>query len=180
MSDINPPVQSPRSLAFALVLALLLATILLLTAVLPAEYGIDPTGLGKKLGLTQLASSGEDIIDPLVSSCKEQLSQWTDSTTIVVPVHSGLEYKFHLAKEAKLEYVWRTDGAKVYFDLHGEPEGDKTGFFKSFKVGSENQATGTIATEFEGPHGWYFENKTSLPVTIILNTKGAYRVLGLI
>ncbi|WP_394754001.1 hypothetical protein [Crenothrix sp.] len=179
MNEINPPVQSLRSLVLATVIALLLAVIILITAVLPAEYGIDPTGFGKKLGLTQLAAQGEDIVDPLVSSCKDQLAKWTDSTTLVVPVHSGLEYKFHVQKGEKLDYSWHTDGAKVYFDLHGEPKGDKTGFFKSFKVGSESQASGNFTAEFEGPHGWYFENKTQAPITVILNTKGGYRVIGL-
>jgi hypothetical protein len=180
MNDTNPPVQSLKSIISATIFAAILATVLLITAVLPAEYGIDPTGLGKKLGLTSLSGASEDIIDPMISSCKDQLTQWADSTTLVIPVHSGLEYKFHLAKQGRLDFSWSTDGAKVYFDLHGEPQGDKTGYFKSFKVGSENQATGSITTEFEGPHGWYFENKTNAPITVILNTKGAYRVLGLI
>lgn len=35
------------------------AAILLLTAVLPAEYGIDPTGVGKRLGLVQMAQAAE-------------------------------------------------------------------------------------------------------------------------
>ncbi|SJM95994.1 conserved hypothetical protein [Crenothrix polyspora] len=139
MNEVNPPVQSLRSLILATVSALFLATVILITAVLPAEYGIDPTGLGKRLGLTQLSAQGEDIIDPMVSSCKDQLAQWTDSTTLVIPVHSGLEYKFYVLKGEKLDYSWSTDGAKVYFDLHGEPKGDKTGFFKSFKVGSESR-----------------------------------------
>lgn len=180
MNDITPPTQSLKSIVLATIAAILLALLLFIIAVLPAEYGIDPTGLGKKLGLTQLSAAAEDIIDPMVASCREQLGQWTDSTTIVVPVHSGLEYKFMLQKAATLDYVWHTDGAKVYFDLHGEREGDNSGYFKSFKVGSENQFSGAINTEFTGPHGWYFENKTTAPITILLNTKGSYRVIGLI
>ncbi|ARN72941.1 hypothetical protein [Oceanicoccus sagamiensis] len=34
--------------------AIALALVLLVTAILPAEYGIDPTGTGKLLGLTQM------------------------------------------------------------------------------------------------------------------------------
>ncbi|MDX5445066.1 MAG: transmembrane anchor protein [Zoogloeaceae bacterium] len=34
--------------------AALVAAVLLVTAVLPAEYGIDPTGVGRMLGLTQM------------------------------------------------------------------------------------------------------------------------------
>ncbi len=179
MNDTNPPIQSVKTLVLASVCATLLASILLVTAVLPAEYGIDPTGLGKKMGLTTLAASSENIIDPMGSSCKEQLTQWADSTTIVVPSHSGLEYKFHLLKGATLDYAWTTNGANIYFDLHGEPKGDKTGYFKSFKVSTDKQSSGVLTTEFEGPHGWYWENKSESPITIILNTKGTYRILGL-
>lgn len=41
----------------ATVLAILVAGILLVTTVLPAEYGIDPTGIGKRLGLDALAAT---------------------------------------------------------------------------------------------------------------------------
>lgn len=46
--------SSPRRLARSTLIALLVATLLLVTVVLPAEYGIDPTGLGRALGLTQM------------------------------------------------------------------------------------------------------------------------------
>lgn len=36
------------------ILALLAAGVILLTLVLPAEYGIDPTGIGRSLGLTEM------------------------------------------------------------------------------------------------------------------------------
>lgn len=35
-------------------IAALIAALLLVTAILPAEYGIDPTGIGRSLGLTQM------------------------------------------------------------------------------------------------------------------------------
>lgn len=51
-----PPVQpvSSRKLLRSTLVALLMAALLLLPVVLPAEYGIDPTGVGRKLGLTQM------------------------------------------------------------------------------------------------------------------------------
>lgn len=45
---------SARTLARSTLVALAVAAIVLLTAVLPAEYGIDPTGAGRVLGLTQM------------------------------------------------------------------------------------------------------------------------------
>lgn len=45
---------SSRRLLHSTAIALVIASGLLTTAVLPAEYGIDPTGIGKTLGLTQM------------------------------------------------------------------------------------------------------------------------------
>ena len=45
---------SARALARSTLIALAMATAVLLTVVLPAEYGIDPTGIGRPLGLTQM------------------------------------------------------------------------------------------------------------------------------
>lgn len=44
-----------RQLLRSTVLALIAAIVLLVTVVMPAEYGIDPTGAGRLLGLTQMA-----------------------------------------------------------------------------------------------------------------------------
>ena len=46
--------SSPRRLARSTFIALLAAVFLLVTVVLPAEYGIDPTGVGRALGLTHM------------------------------------------------------------------------------------------------------------------------------
>ena len=45
---------SPRALLRSTAVALAVAAVLLVTVVLPAEYGIDPTGIGRPLGLTRM------------------------------------------------------------------------------------------------------------------------------
>lgn len=50
---------STRRLLKATAVALVLACIVLVTTVLPAEYGIDPTGIGSRLGLDVLAGSAK-------------------------------------------------------------------------------------------------------------------------
>lgn len=50
----SPELPSQRALARATLIALAVAGTLLLTVVLPAEFGIDPTGAGRVLGLTQM------------------------------------------------------------------------------------------------------------------------------
>ncbi|OAI00583.1 hypothetical protein [Methylomonas methanica] len=190
MQDSNPPIQSVKSLTLASLCATLLAGVVLVTAVLPAEYGIDPTGFGEMTGLISLSSSNNTASTGTANACAEQPVavsaaqaasnlQWQDTVKIVVPAGEGLEYKFHLAKGAALEYSWSTDGAALYFDFHGEPQGDKTGYFKSYKETTDSQSSGSLSAPFEGSHGWYWENKSGAPVTVVLNTKGAYRILGL-
>jgi hypothetical protein len=190
MQDSNPPIQSLKSLTVASLSATLLAGVILVTAVLPAEYGLDPTGFGQMTGLTSLSSASKTIAPSAASACAELsqaisaaqpavTSQWQDTVKIVVPPGEGLEYKFHLAKGAALEYSWSTNGSNLYFDFHGEPQGDKTGYFKSYKETTDSQSSGSLSAPFEGSHGWYWENKSTAPVTVVLNTKGTYRILGL-
>lgn len=55
-SDQMPPIEpaSPRRLLRSTLIALAVAGLLLVTIVLPAEYGIDPTRVGRVLGLTRM------------------------------------------------------------------------------------------------------------------------------
>jgi len=55
-ANIPPASELPSSaqLLRSTVIAAATAAVLLVTAVLPAEYGIDPTGVGRVLGLTQM------------------------------------------------------------------------------------------------------------------------------
>ena len=61
-TTVQAQAPSLRSLAIATVVALLAAGAILIAFVLPAEYGIDPLGTGRALGLTSLASAtGEPV-----------------------------------------------------------------------------------------------------------------------
>ena len=55
-APVLPPAApaSPGRLLRSTLIALAVAALLLTTVVLPAEYGIDPTGVGRKLGLTRM------------------------------------------------------------------------------------------------------------------------------
>src|ERR1700751_3490616 len=56
-----PKIEAPsrKAIAKATGIALLVALLLLFTAVLPAEYGVDPLKTGAALGLTGLSKSGD-------------------------------------------------------------------------------------------------------------------------
>lgn len=48
------PLPSSRTLLRSTLIAIAVAIVLLVIAVLPAEYGVDPTGVGRVLGLTEM------------------------------------------------------------------------------------------------------------------------------
>lgn len=108
-----------------------------------------------------------------------QKTDWKDVITITIPSRGDKEYKLQLAKGATLDYSWQSDKGKLFFDFHGEPKGDTTGYFKTFDKDTKNQSSGSLTTIFEGTHGWYWKNNNPHPVTITLNINGEYQRLDL-
>jgi hypothetical protein len=59
-NEVRVEVPSVKKLVMATLVALAVACIILVAFVLPAEYGIDPLGTGRALGLTALANSNAE------------------------------------------------------------------------------------------------------------------------
>lgn len=107
---------------------------------------------------------------------KQDTTLWKDTISIIIPARGEKEYKFYLMKDATLEYAWQTNaGAELFYDFHGEPAGDTTGYFRSFKKSSDSQSSGSLTSSFEGTHGWYWKNNTSSTVSIVLQSRGEYQ-----
>ena len=201
------PVHTTATLVKASVAASAIAAVILVTAILPAEYNIDPTGIGKALGLTQIAEAASVTPDVAVSggetvfafgqatpvTSKEmanapsvaQIAQArqtpgvrSDTVKINIPAGKGLEYKLLMDEFVHLEYEWSTGGEELYFDFHGEPKGDTTGYFESFSITTSDKMKGSLTTPFAGAHGWYWKNKTGSPITVTLSTTGDYSIKG--
>jgi hypothetical protein len=100
----------------------------------------------------------------------------TDTISLTISPRSGKEFKLHLANGASFAYEWKTDGAQLFYDFHGEPTGDNSGYFESFAKGTSNEAAGELTASFDGTHGWYWKNNASSPVVIELRVRGAYRL----
>ncbi len=182
MSQETVPTISNKGLIKALGIALFIAIIALITMIFPAEYNIDPLGAGKALGLTQLS---EEANSSSVVKSKESEKTTTsgfqnDETIIEVPAGKGLEYKFYLEQYKSLTYSWKTDGSEIYFDMHGEPKDDTSGYFESYVIATASESEGTITTPFAGTHGWYFKNNSNQPIKITLITQGVYQTKGFV
>ena len=67
-------------------------------------------------------------------------TNWKDVITVTIPARGETEYKLLLDKGASFEYSWESDKGELFYDFHGEPKGDTSGYFKSFeKVPIPNQ-----------------------------------------
>ena len=123
----------------------------------------------------ELVSNTESAANAKQSALVKQLG-WKDTITITIPARSDKEYKLFIKDGASFEYAWSTNGADVFYDFHGEPAGDTTGYFKSFKRSTGKQAEGSLTASFEGTHGWYWKNSSAFPVSITLKVKGDYQL----
>lgn len=65
-----PEGPSPASLRRASVVALVIAAVLVVTAVLPAEYGVDPTGIGRRIGLTQMGRLKQELAKEAIEDAR--------------------------------------------------------------------------------------------------------------
>lgn len=65
-----PEGPSLASLRRASLVAVVVAAVLLLTAVLPAEYGVDPTGVGRRVGLTQMGRLKQELAKEAIEDAR--------------------------------------------------------------------------------------------------------------
>lgn len=143
-------------------------------------HGYEHTTNAEELSpVTRNAEGASAVVQALPEKEGAQSTQapWKDTITIEIPARGDKEYKLYLTKGATLEYAWQTDGAALFFDFHGEPAGDSTGFFQSFAKDTQNRSSGSLTTNFEGTHGWYWKNSSTSPVAVTLHVRGDYRRL---
>lgn len=126
------------------------AAILLVTVVLPAEYGIDPTGFGRMTSISKLSepapAAGQDFgqhmefniaeydvtaerIEQSVQGLihLEEASFQTETLDIMIEDFGEMEHKFIMESDTTLVYSWEVLDAKgdgVYFDFHGHPSSE--------------------------------------------------------
>jgi hypothetical protein len=192
MSDESmPPERQPsvRVLAGLLLLAMGVIAWLVVSVVLPAETGRDPTGVGQRLGLTEMgrikmALASEAAADSGNTRTKRVAigasgSRWRDSMAITLKPTEGIEVKMTMRTGERARYAWTTDGGEVYFNMHGEPP-DPPKDFAAHRYGKGTSAgeSGELVAAFDGVHGWFWRNRTDVPVTITLRTGGEYLVLS--
>jgi hypothetical protein len=169
------------------VLAGLVASAVLVAFVLPADYAIDPLGLGRRLGLTDIAAPPAarpvDAVPegaPLAPVQKGPIGEYpgefrVDVFDFVLQPYEYLEYKYALEKGATMLYAWTAD-AEVEHDFHGERAAEAADgpAEESFDTSTRRQAAAAYTAPFSGIHGWYWENPGAEPIAVSLRSAGFY------
>lgn len=188
-------------------IALVAAATLLATVVLPSEYAVDPTGIGRKLGLTQMGEIKRQLADEAAQDRAKNSAPAPTSDTrsslmgrifaelVIGTAHAQAapatrtdETVIVLKPTEGAEYkIELPKGRSIQFSwkaeggpINYEMHGSPAGGGKeqSYRTARGVSADqGDLSAGFDGSHGWFFRNRGSAPVTVRLTTTGAYTAI---
>jgi hypothetical protein len=189
------PVQlkvSGRTLAFITGGGLIAGALIVLGAILPAEYNMDPLGVGKLSGISRLWAPEEKTWEPGAGMDPAHSSAAPMTRTVLeIPLgaadwpEAALEYKFAMKPGETLLYRWQAlneDGSPatvpVEFDFHGHTlEDGKAMTVANYRKDRALSDSGSLTAPFDGIHGWYFKNHAPDPIRIRLEATGFYTLV---
>ena len=198
--NVNNSHQLPsvRKLIKVTGIAILVASAILITTVLPAEFGIDPTGVGNMLGLTSLNKTNAAAAIQAVDASKQSKSAEStetlqqasmgivaksnipfrnDEMSLTLKPNEGAEIKATMRKGERLVFTWVVEGGLVNVDMHGEKPKDGESFTSYWKAMQLTNDQGTFVAPFDGTHGWFWRNRGDKPVTVKVKVSGFYEKL---
>lgn len=198
---------STKQLLRSTLIAAGVAGAILVTVVLPGEYGVDPTGMGRVLGLTQMGEIKQQLaadaeaaaeVAPVVAEAAP-----AGASEVVAPVVDAVaataspppvvadtwreEVTLTLApgEAAEIKLVMKFGETAAYAwtaksgALNSDLHGDgKGGQATSYRKGRAEVAdSGELTAAFDGAHGWFWRNRGDAPVELVLQVRGEYAEL---
>ena len=183
------------------------AGVILVAAVLPGEYGVDPTGVGRLLGLTQMGEIKQQLAAeaeadataaPVVAQAAPAAPSESASSVTSAVADAGAppvvaadvwreEVTLTLApgEAAEIKLVMKAGETAAYAwtaksgALNSDLHGDgKDGKATSYRKGRAEAAdSGELTAAFDGSHGWFWRNRGDAPVELLLQVRGEYAEL---
>lgn len=184
-----------------------IAGAILVTAVLPGEYGVDPTGIGRVLGLTQMGEIKQQLAAeaeadaaaaPIIAEAApaaevataapaaEAVADTATASPVAVDAWRE-EVTLTLApgEAAEIKIVMKSGETAGYAwtaksgALNSDLHGDgKGGQATSYRKGRAEAAdSGELTAAFDGSHGWFWRNRGDAPVELVLQVRGEYAEL---
>jgi hypothetical protein len=180
-------VEAPptRAIVKATLIALAVALVILFTAVLPAEYGIDPLRTGKALGLTGISQTPEVKKGAVPTPAPGKTGVYTsepgiykvESEDFSLSPGEGMEMKYHMQKGAEMVYGWKAN-ANLAYEFHGEPDQKPSkDYFESYELNDKpgkDSMYGSFTAPTTGIHGWFWHNTSKKEVSFHLTVAGFF------
>lgn len=174
--------------------ALVAAGLIVAGAIMPAEFDLDPLGLGKLTGLIRLWAPGETKVSNKSGSISRahEYPQGFRTDTIEIPLTgflggrfgSELEYKVRMRKDATLIYQWEAVGPKdardFHYDFHGHTtprRGGERMTVATYKQAYGLKQQGALTAPFDGIQGWLFSNSSDNPIVVRVKLVGFYDLI---
>lgn len=202
MTENTSSTPSGKKLLIGSAVALGVAAVALVVFVLPVEYGIDPTGAGRALGLTELAGEEEgniylergrartNVLFPLDAAAtpdeatlratlaandiaeRPGAALRTDRFEFRLGPYESIELKYDLAEGAPMIFRW-TATAPIHVDMHSHPFEGGVDLTESFVIDDRLPSQSAVyVAPFDGIHGWYWQNRNLDEVTLTLEATG--------
>lgn len=195
---------SKAQLRRSTILAGIGAAVIAVTVYLPAEYGVDPTGIGRVIGLTEMGEikvelAAEREADRILDEQRAAEQAAPDQTSSVLDGILGLFVGTAYAQEAQEAWTDTVtftlepgDTAEIKMTMEAgdvaeyawTAEGGRVNFDLHAHSGSESidyergsgatDGEGSIEAPFAGDHGWFWRNRDSTPITMTINVRGDY------
>jgi hypothetical protein len=209
MTDPQPAIQpvappSRRQVAIGSAVAIVVASVAMVFFVLPAEFGIDPTGFGARTGLIGLSGKGPaaniylerglrrtNVLFPLdaaVTPEEARLRVTLAARGIAVPAGAKFvsdHWEYELLPYSSIEMKYRLARGQpmifawrapvpLHFDMHSVPDRGGDPATESFVIADAASQTAAYVAPFTGIHGWFWQNQTLNPVTVTIDATGAF------
>lgn len=202
-TPLRAELPSSKQLVRSTILAAISAVVLLVAVVLPAEYGIDPTGIGRVLRMTEMGDIKQQLAAEAAADTAAAApvapAQTAGTTLGVSSANAAQPAPAMVAAAPKV--VWRdempvtltpgegteiklkmAEGAKVQYSwvveggaVNFDTHGDAPGKSISYEKGRGVASDeGVLEAAFTGNHGWYWRNRGEANVKVVLRTRGDY------
>ncbi|MEX2282053.1 MAG: transmembrane anchor protein [Gemmatimonadota bacterium] len=161
----------------------------LLIAVLPAEKGIDPTGLGRIIGLQEMGEVKKGLAQEMadeaafseasasadslaIATFGAQAAKPASVTNFTLAPQQEMEVKLRLSKGARVIYAWWTSGGSVDYEARWSMPNGSAGNPAREDGRRISAKAGVLYAEADRQYAWSWHNQTKAPVIITLRTNG--------
>lgn len=173
---------SKRRIAIGSAVALVAGAAIVTMFVLPAEYGIDPTGVGRATRLIEISQPPK--VNPYLRKGLQRKGVLTlseaplpaepgaaDHWEFDLLPYEGIELKYDIAEGKAMTFHWQATGPLDY-DMHAHPFVGGTDLTESYSIEAAASMQGRYVAPFTGIHGWYWQNRSLEPVKLTLDATG--------